>query len=238
MNIMLLDKLSAIIPAAGMGKRMGARGNKLLLELAGYPVLLFPLQIFNKCLYIKEIIIPAARSDIPTIENLVQEYKIDKVKAIVPGGKERQDSVFKALEFVNPQTKKVVIHDGARPLLTLEVLNKFLEQAFEYQAAIMAVACKDTIKKVSTDGWVKQSLDREELQAVQTPQVFDRLVLEKVHKVAREQKFYSTDDASLFEWQGLPVKVLKGCYENFKITTPEDLILAEAILKRRGEEKL
>ncbi|NLI92340.1 MAG: 2-C-methyl-D-erythritol 4-phosphate cytidylyltransferase [Peptococcaceae bacterium] len=228
-----MAKISAIIPAAGRGQRMGGQGNKLFLELAGTPVLLLTLKTFENCPYIKQIIIPAALQDIPRIKQMVHDNGIKKVSAIFEGGKERQDSVFKALRVLGPEEKQVVIHDGARPLLTLPDLQNFLEAAEGLGAATMAVPPKDTIKKIDKENWVVETPLRESLRLIQTPQFFERELLEKVHILASRQGFYATDDAALMEWQGYPVKVLAGSYENLKVTTPEDIFLAEAILQRR-----
>lgn len=225
--------IGAIIPAAGQGRRMGGQGNKLLLELAGTPILLYTLKTFEDCPYIKEIVIPAAAEDIPSINNLVNCHGLKKVTAIVEGGRERQDSVARALQALSPQVRKAVVHDGARPLLTAGELNSFLEEAVNLEAAVMAVPVKDTIKKVDQEGWVIETPSRDHLKAIQTPQLFDRLLLEKLHKLAFDEKYYATDDAALLEWQGYRAKVLQGSYENIKVTTPEDLLLAEAILRRR-----
>lgn len=227
------DNIGAIIPAAGQGQRMGGQGNKLLLELAGTPILLYTLKTFEACPSIREIVIPAAVNDISVIQKIVGDNNLRKVTSIIPGGQERQDSVARALQALNTEVQRVVVHDGARPLLRLEDLNRFLEEAAGLDAAVMAVPLKDTIKKVDGQGWVRETPLREYLRAVQTPQLFNRLLLEKVHKLALTQGFYATDDASLLEWQGYPVKVLAGSYENIKVTTPEDLLLAEAILRRR-----
>lgn len=227
------DNIGAIIPAAGRGQRMGGQGNKLLLELAGTPILLYALKTFEACPSIREIVIPAAVNDLPVIQKMVADNNLRKVTSIIPGGQERQDSVARALQALNTEVQWVVVHDGARPLLRLADLNRFLEETAGLEAAVMAVPLKDTIKKVDGEGWVRETPLRKYLRSVQTPQLFNRFLLEKVHKQALTQGFYTTDDASLLEWQGYPVKVLAGSYENIKVTTPEDLLLAEAILRRR-----
>lgn len=239
MKSMLSAKLGAIIPAAGQGERMGGQGNKLLLELAGTPILLYTLKLFEDCPFIGEIIISAARNDIPVLEKMTRDSGLKKVSSIVEGGRERQDSVARALRALNPDIQGVVVHDGARPLLTLEGLNGFLEEAVilmeaaDLKAAVMGIGLKDTVKIVDSQGWVVQTPVRDDLRVIQTPQFFQRSLLEKVHKLALTQGFYTTDDAALMEWQGYAVKVLPGSYENIKITTPEDLLLAEAILHKR-----
>ncbi|RNC62761.1 MAG: 2-C-methyl-D-erythritol 4-phosphate cytidylyltransferase [Candidatus Dichloromethanomonas elyunquensis] len=228
-----LAEISAIIPSAGQGKRMGGQGNKLFLKLAGTPILLLTLDIFQHCSYIKEIIIPASGQDIPLIRRMVEENGLSKVSAIIEGGKERQDSVCKALQALGPEAAKIVIHDGARPLLTLSDLEYFIENTRSLDAAIMAVPVKDTIKRIDGEGWVAETPVRESLRLIQTPQLFDRILLEKVHILASRQGYYTTDDAALMEWQGYRVKIIEGYYDNIKVTTPEDILLAEAILQRR-----
>lgn len=229
-------KIGAVIPAAGQGKRMGGQGNKLLLELAGTPILLYTLKTFQACPLIQEIVIPAASIDIPVIEELVQSQGINKVAAIVAGGQERQESVRKGIQYLSPEIKRVVVHDGARPLLTGEELMSFLENTAGVEAAVMAVPVKDTIKIINEEGWVLETPSRSSLRAIQTPQIFNRDLLEKVHKLAEEEGFQGTDDASLLEWQGYKVRIAEGSYENIKITTPEDLLLAEALMRRRQKK--
>ncbi|RJE48096.1 MULTISPECIES: 2-C-methyl-D-erythritol 4-phosphate cytidylyltransferase [unclassified Dehalobacter] len=235
MSLMRSANIAAIVPAAGRGKRMGGQGNKLLLELAGTPILVFTLKTLEFCPLIKEIIIPAAGIDILAIKKLVEKYSLKKVTAVVEGGAERQDSVYRALQSLSPEVDSVIVHDGARPLLTLDDLNRFLEETADLEAAVMAVPLKDTVKKVDAQGRVMETPPREQLRGIQTPQIFNRNLLEKVHKLAFEQQYLATDDASLFEWQGLPVRVVKGNYENIKVTTPEDILWAESILCRRRE---
>lgn len=234
MKPMYLDKTGAIVPAAGQGKRMGSKGNKLFLELAGTPVLAFTLSILEKTEQIAEIVIAAAREEIEDVRILTEQFQISKA-FIVEGGRERQESVYNAVRSLNKDIKRVVVHDGARPLITSAELNQFLDASEEYQAAVTAVNLKDTVKIVNQEGWVINTPERKNLRIVQTPQVFERNLLEKVHKLALLQGFVGTDDASLFEWQGYPVKVMNGSLENIKITTPEDLILAETIMLRRME---
>ena len=233
MKLMHWANIGAIIPAAGQGKRMGGQGNKLLLELAGTPILVRTLKVFDACPYIREIIIPAAVQDIPIIQAILHKTKLSKKTVVTEGGLERQDSVYKAIKVLGPEIDKVVVHDGARPLLTVEELNCFLEETQDLDAAIMGVLLKDTVKKVDYQDWVLETPPRAQLRAVQTPQIFTRSVLEKIHKQAAQEGFYTTDDAALLEWHGHQVKVFPGSYENIKVTTPEDLLMAETIVRRR-----
>ncbi len=233
MKLMHWANIGAIIPAAGQGRRMGGQGNKLLLELAGTPILVCTIKVFDACPYIREIIIPAAVQDIPIIQSMLHKFKLSKKIVVTEGGLERQDSVYKAIKVLSREIDRVVVHDGARPLLTVEELNCFLEETQDLDAAIMAVRLKDTVKKVDHQDWVLETPPREQLRAVQTPQVFTRSLLEKIHNQADQEGFYTTDDAALLEWHGYRVKVFPGSYENIKVTTPEDLLMAETILRRR-----
>lgn len=233
MKSMHWAEIGAIIPAAGQGKRMGGPGNKLLLEIAGTPILVYTLQTFSSCPYIREIIIPASTQDLCAIEGIVHSSGIKKKVVVIEGGRQRQDSVYNAIQVLSPEINKVLIHDGARPFLTLSELSLFVERAKDLDSAIMAVPLKDTIKRVNDQDMVVDTPPREELRAVQTPQIFRRDVLEKVHKLAAQERYYTTDDASLLEWQGYKVKILPGSNENIKVTTPEDILVAEAILNKR-----
>lgn len=230
---MRLDKVGVVIPAAGQGKRMGAGLKKQFLELAGFPILAHTVQVFQSSVHVSEIVIVGAQEDIPTISDIVKEYQLHKVAAIVLGGVQRQDSVFAGVQALSQAIQRVVVHDGARPLLTLTEFTRFLEEAEGFDASIMAVSVKDTIKVVDHSGWVVDTPLRANLRAVQTPQIFTRRILEEAHRRAGQAHFYGTDDASLLEWLGYPVKVLEGSLENIKITTPEDLRLAEQIVKSR-----
>lgn len=238
MKLMHWANIGAIIPAAGQGRRMGGQGNKLLLELAGTPILVCTLKVFDACPYIREIVIPAAVEDIPTIQAILHKIKLGKKVAVTEGGLERQDSVYQAIKALSPEIDKVVVHDGARPLLTVEELNCFLVETQHLDAAIMAVPLKDTVKKVDDQDWVLETPSRAQLRSIQTPQVFQRDLLEKTHKHAAREGFYTTDDAALLEWQGYKVKVLRGSYENIKVTTPEDLLMAETIVRRRRGDNM
>ena len=226
-------RVGVVIPAAGFGKRMGVGFNKQFLTLAGSPILAHTLQVFQLCEIITEVVVVGAKDDIPQITEIVKNGQFNKVVAIPIGGSHRQDSVFTGVQALGSTIQRVVVHDGARPLLTLKQLNRFLEEAEVFPAAIMAIPLKDTIKRISEIGLAIETPPREFLRAVQTPQVFDRAVLEKAHRKALEQSFYGTDDASLLECLGYPVMVLEGSTENIKITTPEDLWLAEHIIARR-----
>lgn len=228
-----MAKLGVVIPAAGQGKRMRAGFNKQFLLLMGEPILVHTIALFQESGHVSEIVIVGAEDDIPVIGELAHRHKFDKVKTICKGGVQRQDSVRAGVQALSPTIQRVVVHDGARPLLTLEEFHRFLEAAENVSAAIMAIPVKDTIKQVLDTGEVSATLPREHLRAVQTPQVFERSLLEEAHYRASSAEYYGTDDASLLEWMGRPVQVIEGSQENIKVTTPEDLWLAERILAQR-----
>lgn len=230
---MRLVNVGVVIPAAGIGKRMGVGFNKQFLTLAGSPILVHTLRVFQLCEVVTEVVVVGAKDDIPQITEIVKNEQFNKVVAIPIGGSQRQDSVFTGVQALGSTIQRVVVHDGARPLLTLKQLDRFLEDSEGFSAAIMAIPLKDTIKRITETGLVLETPTREFLRAVQTPQVFERVVLEKAHRKALEQRYYGTDDASLLERLGYPVMVLEGSTENIKITTPEDLWVAEHIIECR-----
>lgn len=230
---MPLVKLGVVIPAAGQGKRMGTSINKQLLPLRGRPILAHTISLFEQSEEVAEIVIVCSKMDRERIAELVRGEGYRKVSSIVLGGAERQESVYAGVKALSPLIQRVAVHDGARPLLTCADLSRFFTEAEEFRAAIMAVPVKDTIKRVDAQGKVLETPPREALRAVQTPQVFDRELLEEAHQKAKEAGYLSTDDAALIEWLGYPVQTLMGSLENIKITTPEDLDLAESILAKR-----
>lgn len=222
--------VSVIIPAAGSGKRMGGGTAKQFLPIRGEPVLVHTVRRFSDCPLVDEIVIAA--HDVETTRDLVGA--LPKVAHIVAGGAERQDSVWAALQMVHSRPRVVCVHDAARPLLPAEVLVAVLLAAAEHPAQVVAVPVKDTVKVVGADGYVKATPDRATLWAVQTPQVFWAEPLTRAFRSPRAEGFVGTDCASLVERQGVPVRVYPGSHENLKLTTPEDFLLAEAILDRRS----
>lgn len=228
-----MAEIGIVIPAAGQGKRMGAETNKQFLSLMGQPILAHTVRLFEESSYVSEIVIVGAESDLLVIKELVYYHKFDKVVAINQGGAQRQDSVRAGVQALSPTIQRVVVHDGARPLLTLQAFHRFLGETEDFSAAIMGIQLKDTIKRVDISGKVLETPPRERLRAVQTPQIFDRRILEEAHYQAASVGYYGTDDAALLEWMGYPVQMVEGSQENIKVTTPDDLWLAERILAMR-----
>ncbi|SFB24724.1 MULTISPECIES: 2-C-methyl-D-erythritol 4-phosphate cytidylyltransferase [unclassified Bacillus (in: firmicutes)] len=223
-----------IIPAAGQGKRMGAGKNKLLLELDSIPVLIHTLRVFEADEQCESVILAINPHDEAELKELLQAYSIQKVVALVPGGKERQHSVFEALKTLKGEVI-VLVHDGARPFIKQEMIHKLVLKAEQEGASLVAVPVKDTIKKVQNDE-VVETVERSSLWAVQTPQAFRFSLILEAHHQADHDDFLGTDDASLVERMGTSVFVVEGDYDNIKLTTPEDLYFAEAIMKKSGAQ--
>ena len=228
-------KTSAVIVAAGSSTRMNSV-NKQFLELGGMPVLARTVQAFEFTDIISEIILCVKREDLQRTRELVEQYRFKKVKDIALGGDTRQASVLNALKLVSEDAKWLAIHDGARPFVTPDEITRCALACEAYGAAALAVPVKDTIKVVDGHGFIASTPERDTLRAVQTPQVF----LLEDYRAAVEQlgdAVYSfTDDCRLMEQVGKPVFLVDGSYENIKITTPEDIPTAQAILKNRGAE--
>jgi 2-C-methyl-D-erythritol 4-phosphate cytidylyltransferase len=223
-----------ILPAAGQGKRMGAGKNKLLLTLEGIPVLIHTLKVFEADAACSDIILAIHPDDEAEFKNLLAQYGIHKVSSLVVGGKERQDSVYNGLKAVGSFDGVVLVHDAARPFIKVETIHKLVEAAGKQGGAIVAVPVKDTIKK-AVDSQVLETVERSSLWAVQTPQAFRVSVLLEAHNKALEEQFIGTDESSLVERLPHQVSIIEGDYDNIKLTTPEDLYFAEAILRKRME---
>ena len=226
-------KVIALVPAAGMGKRMGAEINKQYLLLAGKPILAHTLQIFEDAPFVDDILVIVPEAEIPYCrEHVVEHCGLAKVSGIVPGGAERQYSVMNGLKALTRvgDDDVVLIHDGVRPFVSVRVLERAVEVAQTHDGALVAVPVKDTIKVVM-DGIVRATPAREELWQAQTPQAFRYSVIMAAHEIAAAERYLGTDDAALVEWMGKEVHIVMGDYRNIKITTPEDLVLAEALLR-------
>ena len=220
-------KASAVIVAAGKGTRMGADKNKVFLELMGKTILEWTVDVFENAPCIDEIII--VTNDIEGAGDLFKSYK--KVAGITPGGATRQESVKKGLLAATGDI--AVIHDGARALILEKEIAAAIEAADKYGAAAVGVKSKDTLKKADKDGFIVKTVDREFIYNIQTPQVFKMSEIRKMHKLADKNSF--TDDCALAESFGARIKIVEGSYDNIKITTPDDMEIAEKILKSRSK---
>ncbi len=224
--------LRVIIAAAGNGTRMQEKTNKQYKILNNRPVLAYSLEFFEELGVVDEIIVVTRKKDLDYCKHeVIEKFGFTKVTAIIPGGKERQDSVYAGLQRMRNDTDFVAVHDGARPLLSSRVVHELLKEAKEWGAAIPGVVSKDTLKMVDRDGFVRQTLDRESVFHIQTPQIFKYDELLEAYRQAFEEQFTGTDDASLFERYIGRVKVVEGDYRNIKITTPSDLIIVQALIE-------
>jgi len=224
------QSVGAIIAAAGRGRRFG-EGDKLFAPLAGRPLIAHTLIAFEVCRLIDTVVLVLTEENLERACRLVDAAGFDKVAVICPGGPRRQDSVRLGLEALG-ECRWVVVHDGARPLVTAALIEAGLAAAAETGAAIAAVPLADTLKEAADDGLVRRTLDRRNLWAAQTPQVFDYELLREAHRQADGEV---TDDAALVEALGRRVKVFPGSARNLKVTTPADLALAQALLAEVGE---
>lgn len=224
----------AIVPAAGLGTRFGEDRNKPFETLGGKPVIVWALETLENMAEIREIIPVLKESDVQAGMELFGSYRISKIRRAALGGRERQDSVFNALNCIREKAPVVLIHDGVRPLLEARVVRRALSALSGCDGVVVAVPPKDTIKEMAGDT-VKQTLKRDALVAVQTPQVFLYQPLLDAYERAMKESFYATDDSAVVEWNGGRIRVVTGGYTNIKVTTPEDLVIAEVFLKMRGE---
>jgi 2-C-methyl-D-erythritol 4-phosphate cytidylyltransferase len=223
------QKVAAIIVAAGRGERMGGI-DKIFAPLGGASVLERVAAVFDASPYIDHLVIVLTTDNAPRGKHLLAGKNLSRLAKVVPGGLRRQDSVEAGLKAL-PPCKWVVIHDGARPLVSAELITRGLEAAQESGAAIAAVPVVDTIKSADENTYVKETLNRSRLWAVQTPQVFRFDIIQEAYRKAIGD---ATDDAALVEALGIRVKLYMGAYDNIKLTTPADMFLAEALWQRRG----
>lgn len=225
--------VSVIIAAAGNSTRYGTGKSKQFLILDNTPVLIKSIQAFEEIDDVKEIIVTARKQDFEIIEDFIAQYGVRKVKHIVEGGATRQDSIYAAVEKVDEKADLIAVHDGARPLIKREVIESVIQKSDEVDAAACAVPVKDTIKIIDSSGKIVTTPERDVLRAVQTPQIFRfSLYKEAIEKAVLDGKQY-TDDCQLVESMGYPVYLVDGDYENIKITTPDDLLVAEKFLSER-----
>ena len=230
------EHCTAVVLAAGRGRRMGTKTAKQYLELQGKPVLAYALEVFEQSSVIDDILLITSEDHIDYCKKeICEKYGIKKVSAVAPGGKERYESVWKALCILKErgQSGYVMIHDGARPFLTEDILERVYRQVQTYKACVVGMPVKDTIKLIDKAGQITESPDRSFVWQAQTPQAFAiPLIIEAFEKQMKEDCSHITDDAMVVERQmGVPVYMVEGSYRNIKITTPEDLMIAQALLR-------
>ena len=222
---------TAVIVAAGKGRRMGTEVSKQFLPLCGKEILAHSVEKFEKAEKIRDIVLVTGEDSLLDVRDMAQEYGWKKIVSVVAGGKERQDSVWNGLQAVSDDTDIVLIHDGVRPFVTEDILDHSIETAVEMGGCVAGVPAKDTIKVCNSENIAVATPDRSTLWQIQTPQTFRKDLIMQAYQKAKEDGFVGTDDASLAEYSGCPVKVIMGSYRNIKITTKEDLLIGEAFLK-------
>ena len=228
------DKAVAIVPAAGVGKRFGSGTNKPLEILGSKPLLVWALETFEAMPEIKEIIPVIKEADMGCVVDLLEQYRIPKVRRIAPGGRERQESVLHGLNLVEDKKCIVIVHDGVRPLIEPDVVRAAIGALNDCDGVVVGVPVKDTIKEVG-GGTIRQTLKRDLLWSIQTPQVFRYETVYNAYMEAEKESFSATDDSALVERYGGKIRVVMGSYANIKITTPEDLMIAELFLGLKGK---
>lgn len=228
-----LPAVCAVIVAAGSSRRMGGE-NKLLLPLDDAPVLAHTLSAFEKCAAIRDIVLVCREQDILPYSDLARAFGISKLRTVTRGGDSRTASVLAGITAAPEDTGLVAVHDGARPLVSEAVITEAVYAAAEYGAAAPVVPVKDSIKRIQ-NGNIAADVPRDTLAAVQTPQVFDRALLTRALETAARENRSFTDDCAAVEAMGQAVHATHGSYENIKITTPEDILVAEAFLHREED---
>jgi 2-C-methyl-D-erythritol 4-phosphate cytidylyltransferase len=223
-------KYEIIVLAAGQGKRMKAGRNKQFLTIQNVPLIIHTLQKFEQDPWCSGIVLVVNEKEVEMFKELLTKYPIQKVQSLTVGGDERQHSVYNGLKSLK-QAQMVLIHDGARPFVQQNTIHELVEKTASDKAAVLAVPVKDTIKRVE-QGTVIETVERSSLWAIQTPQAFLFDVVMDAHEKAKANEYLGTDDASLVEKVGQKVSIVEGNYDNIKLTTPEDLLYAEAILTK------
>lgn len=228
------EKCTAVVLAAGRGKRMHSNIQKQFLQIKGHPILYYSLKCFQDCSFIDDIVLVTGEESLSYCKTeIVERYGFSKVMSVTAGGKERYDSVYSGLLQCR-DTKYVFIHDGARPFITEEILASGLEKVKETGACVVGMPSKDTVKLADEAGFVRETPERNRVWTVQTPQIFEYNLIRMAHESIRKKDMSAiTDDAMVVEQEtGVKVRLSMGSYQNIKITTPEDLAVAEAFLNK------
>jgi 2-C-methyl-D-erythritol 4-phosphate cytidylyltransferase len=222
----------ALIPAAGLGLRMGGVPAKQFLEVGGRPLLALTLAPFQASPSIHAVVMVVPPADVGYCqEHIISRFQLDKVTQVVPGGERRQDSVRLGIEAAGDRWDLVLIHDGVRPLVDEALIHRVVRTAQDHRCVVTGLPATDTVKEVSEGGKVVKTYEREKVWLIQTPQVFRYADILSAHRKAQEEGWQVTDDAALMEREGVPVTVVEGSERNIKVTTPMDLALVEFYMK-------
>ncbi|MBC1318038.1 2-C-methyl-D-erythritol 4-phosphate cytidylyltransferase [Listeria booriae] len=230
-------KYELILLAAGQGKRMQLGQNKMWLELSGNVLFIHTIRTFLEDVACCRIVVVVQEDELDYVSDMLAELHVQKEVLIVAGGSERQYSVAKGLAACGQKADFVMVHDGARPFVDQAMIDRLLADVAVHGATICGVPVKDTMKRVR-DGVIEETIDRSVLWQVQTPQVFRTEILQRAHEIAKQAKFLGTDEASLVERMGVAVHMVEGSYNNIKVTTPEDIAFAEAILQEKWRNRV
>lgn len=234
----MFNSVVAVIPAAGLGTRMGGNTPKQYRTLGNLPLLVHSLQVFQQLEEICEVILSVPASDREYCwREIVKPFGLGKVAKVVAGGARRQDSVRNGLAAISDRPDGVLVHDGVRPFIDQRMVRNVIDCAGKTGAAVVAMPIHDTVKRVDASGIIQETLKREELWQIQTPQVFRYDWLVEAHQEAQQHQWNVTDDAALIERMGYPVSVVEGSCFNIKVTKPDDLVFGEAILGMIGSRK-
>lgn len=233
---MEIYQVVAIIPAAGIGARMGFEKAKQFMDLCGKPILAVTLSHFQKCNLVDKIVLVVSQDDVDYCKReIVDRYKLSKVFKVIVGGKRRQDSVRNGVEAVADSCRWVLIHDGVRPLVTNGLIERVIKVAKDFRAVITGLPVKETVKEIDGQGSVLRSVDRSQLWLIQTPQIFRWEDINLAHQEAVKHGWEeATDDAFLIEKMGIPVKIIEGEVNNIKVTTPQDLDIARFLISKKS----
>lgn len=225
-------KVSAVIAAGGKGKRMGADENKVFLKIGEREIILRTVEAFYNNPDIDEIVVVAGEGEYMRAAKMLARAGFnDKMRAVTTGGATRRESVKNGIGFTTGDI--ILIHDGARCLIGGEEISAAVHAAMEYGAAAVGVPCKDTLKSADADGFITGTVDRDKTFLIQTPQAFKREIIMNAHEYADKMNIDATDDCALVEMTGGRIKIVRGRYDNIKITTPDDIVVAEKILEKR-----
>jgi 2-C-methyl-D-erythritol 4-phosphate cytidylyltransferase len=228
----------AIVPAAGLGRRFDASRRKTFVDLNEVPLLIHTLWRLHTEEAVTEIMPVLREQDIESGTGMIRNYQFSKIKSVVQGGRERQDSINNALTFLQDERSEslkdslILIHDGVRPVIPQGTIEALVRSVQDADGAVPGIPPKDTLKKVGNESVVISTINRDEIRAIQTPQLFPFSVIKKAYELAYRDNFYATDDAALVERMGGTVKVIEGSPSNIKITTPDDLAMVEYILNK------
>ena len=223
--------VTAVIAAGGQGTRMGAGYNKVFMKLNGSEIILHTMKAFSENPLVGEIIVVTGADDIDRVKELAHNNSINKLKCVTGGGATRRASVYNGI--IHAEGDIIAVHDGARCLISQEEITNVIRDCEKYGAAAVGVICKDTLKAADDEGFIAGTIDRSKTYQIQTPQVFERDLLIRAHIKAAEEGFEPTDDCTLIERIGGRIKITEGSYNNIKLTTPEDIPVAERIIADR-----